>query len=54
MKRKMMQYFCISLSDLLYDSTRLAEAKVEIERLRGTLRMVEVSGRPHLDTIKEN
>ena len=34
MDRRMMQEFCIGLSDLLSDSARLAEAKEEIESLR--------------------
>lgn len=34
MNQRMMQEFCTSLSDLLSDSARLAEAKEEVEMLR--------------------
>ena len=37
MNHRMMQEFCIGLSDLLSDSARLAEAKEEIARLREAL-----------------
>ena len=50
MNQRMMQDFCASLSDLLSDSARLAEAKEEIERLRADAMRYRWMKSNHLQT----